>query len=233
LFGYAKRFYTGIYENRLIHTGKVIAPSFHKRGPLVFTRQLGKRPHVSQCIAKFKRSVDLNDMHDITEEDNCDSIASNLSEPDVLEAHPQLKSNSDYTINCINGIICATWNTRTKVEIPSTIILFVREEFICHGVMTLNLYTGYKRDAIMYWAHPNYRGEEPWYDWCMVEYEPLQIDRTRASVNIEESAYPAGYYLDKLLVFVLIVDNDGEESIPAIIHTCESKNHTMDDSCLT
>jgi hypothetical protein len=178
-------------------------------------------------------------LFDLKEDDDSAPILSELSELDGYEVSAELTSNGDYTINCINGVICGTWNTRTKVEILSTIILFVKEEYIQylrHGRKSLNLYTVYKHHAVTYRAHPNYHLEWPWYDGCMVEHEPSEMDLNRATGNIDnniESAYPPGFYPAKLLAFVKNVDDDQEESIFEIKHLCESKEHSMEDSCLT
>jgi hypothetical protein len=95
----------------------------------------------------------------------------------------------------------------------------------------VDFFTEYKRDKTTLRAHPNYRGNGLWYDWAMVEYAPLDLDLNRAtSVTQEiESAYPPGSYPAKILAF----SRSKEGTIMAIIHTCESKEHSSDDSCLT
>ena len=54
-FGSPKNFDTGIYENRLIHIGKINGMMTQKRGPKVFTRQLGNRIYEKQSFDKAWR----------------------------------------------------------------------------------------------------------------------------------------------------------------------------------
>ena len=51
-FGSLTNFDTRIMENKLIHVGKINALSTQKRGPKVFTRQLGSQIHEKQCYDK-------------------------------------------------------------------------------------------------------------------------------------------------------------------------------------
>jgi hypothetical protein len=49
MFGSPKNFDTSIWENRLIYVGKQHSHSIQKRGPTIFTRQLGNCIHEKQC----------------------------------------------------------------------------------------------------------------------------------------------------------------------------------------
>jgi hypothetical protein len=73
----------------------------------------------------------------------------------------------------------------------------------------LDVFTEIMYKGIRYRAHPNYRGDGAWYDWCIVEFEPSNIDTNRFKRDKEMNAlpaYPPGCYPAKILAFVLQQD---------------------------
>jgi hypothetical protein len=68
----------------------------------------------------------------------------------------------------------------------------------------------YRTEALIqgkrYWVHPNYRGDGPWYDFVLVEFQ-LELDVGFQPLVDENNKYPA-----KLLGFYRSLTSDGEES---------------------
>jgi hypothetical protein len=99
------------------------------------------------------------------------------------------------------------------------------------NIASLDIFTEIIHRKKTYRAHPNYRNGGPWYDWCMVRYEPSEADILREAtnrVNNIASAYPSGYYPAKLLGFFMLHGN-----LHCIIHCTETKLNSDKDSCLT
>ena len=71
-------------ENRLIHVGKINALTTQKRGPKIFTRQLGSRIHEKQCYDKaFRHNEHIlfqdSDNDSSSSQSSNDSSVSNIS----------------------------------------------------------------------------------------------------------------------------------------------------------
>jgi hypothetical protein len=131
------------------------------------------------------------------------------------------------------GLVQTKWLGRTKVEVPSVLVHFFKQNRMFAEHDSYMIHKEYFYNGTRYRAHPDYRSEGAWYDWCMVEYVPSEVDAIRQANNEEEgiiSAYPPGYYPAKLLGFY---QNENDTRVWAIIHTCESKVSCTDDSCLT
>ena len=69
-FGSPKNFDTGIMENRLIHVGKKNAKLTQKRGPKIFTEQLGNRIYEQALFDKACRNMNIERSSLINKEDN-------------------------------------------------------------------------------------------------------------------------------------------------------------------
>ena len=240
MFGSPKHFDTGVMENRLIYVGKQHAPSIQKRGTKVFTRQLGQRIHLQQCTEKCKNYLSLfcTDNYNTTD-NNSDNDSEASKDSDISDVSEiafnkviTIKNLPDYSISINNGIINCRWNTRVKQIVPPLILTYLANKYV-KGTdkYSLDVFTEVTYKGIRYRAHPNYRGGGAWYDWCIVEFEPSVIDTNRFKRDKEMNAlpaYPPGCYPAKILaVFYL-------DTIPhCLIHTCESKIDSKEDSCLT
>ena len=44
--------------------------------------------------------------------------------------------------------------------------------------------TEHKRENVIFRAHPNYRGNGPWYDWAMFRYEKSDYDKKKNKTYI-------------------------------------------------
>jgi len=51
------------------------------------------------------------------------------------------------------------------------------------GKSIINIYSEYKKDSILYHAHPNFHRRGPWHDWVMVMYEPFDDDDNTTSTT--------------------------------------------------
>jgi hypothetical protein len=240
MFGSPKNFDTGVMENRLIYVGKQHARSIQKRGTKVFTRQLGQRIHLQQCTEKCKNYLSLFDIDTFNTTDNNSDNDSEASEDsdisDVSETSLNkvisIKNLPDYTISINNGIINCIWNTRVKQIVPPLILTYLAKNYVDNqDRYTLDVFKEIMYKGIRYRAHPNYRGDGAWYDWCVVEFEPSNIDTNRFKRDKEMNAlpaYPPGCYPAKILAIFYL-----DTIAHCLIHTCESKIDSNEDSCLT
>ena len=69
---------------------------------------------------------------------------------------------------------------------------------------TIYGYTEYKRDGILFRAHPEYHGRGAWYDWAVISFD-------------KDGEYPC-----KLLMFYNDPTNDNKPS--ALVHPCSGKD---------
>jgi len=86
----------------------------------------------------------------------------------------------------------------------------------------IEIFTEYKRNGVTYHAHPNYNSFGEWYDWAMVKFE-LENDNTNLQEE-EEGYYGKNLFPAKILCFVHAKD----ETIHAVIHCCNTNNHSED-----
>jgi hypothetical protein len=241
-FGSPKNFDTGIMENRLIHVGKINAKTTQKRGPIIFTRQLADRIYQQQCFDKAKRCLNLdNDDEDSSisivdsdDESNCSSEVSDLSEAVNQNTNEMsfCRKNPDYVVRILqSGIGTYKWMTATKNIVPDIICNSIGDFLATNNLKELEVHTEIKHLGMTFRAHPNYRSNGAWYDWAMIKYDLSDDDRRREEYNCHNnitSAYPVGHYPAKLLGFFHF-----NNEIHCIIHCCQSKKTSREDSCLT
>ena len=233
-FGSPKNFDTGIMENRLIYVGKINAKTTLKRGPQIFTRQLGDRIYHQQCFQKAKRCLDIIDDESETDNDDENSTNSTISNITVPNIQNSLlaQSKPSYVVrNVGNGHCTFKWLTKTINSIPDTICNRMGEIIKEYGLSNLEVYTEIKHLGKIYRAHPNYRSQGVWYDWAMIKYDLSNDDILRKEKNRKEGitpAYPCGHYPAKVLGFFML-----EGLLQCLIHSCESKTSSKEDSCLT
>jgi hypothetical protein len=221
-FGSPKNFDCGILENRLIHVGKHNSKFTQKRGPSVFTKQLGDRIHEQQCIDKANRCLGISQEDDVSSSSN--------EQRSHTDTHFQ-KSKPCYNIYRVGNNTFCNWLTKKRTVVPEVVVEFIGEIMETEGLESLNMFTEIIHKKKTYRAHPNYRNDGPWYDWAMVRYEPSHEDLERAERNLEhqiESAYPPGYYPAKLLGYFML-----NENLHCVIHCTETKISSVNDSCLT
>jgi hypothetical protein len=231
MFGSPKNFDTGIWENRLIYVGKQHASSIQKRGPKVFTRQLGKRIHERQCAEKcaaylsvFHNYVD----NEITYNNDIDDITVN-SEPETTS---WLKPKPDYIVSKVINAMHYQWCSANHCNVSPLLIRYIESAILTQAKVSINIWCELKIKSTVYRAHPNYRGGGNWYDYCVVSHAITKTDSAKQrSDELHQiiPAYPPGYYPAKVLGFYQ--DDRGEWR--AIIHSCKKRKDSSEDSCLT
>jgi hypothetical protein len=235
-FGSPKNFDTGIMENRLIHVGKHNSKNTQKRGPAIFTQQLGLRIAEQQAFQKTKRCLNIVDHNtkDVDSSDD-DSETSELTEARQFRDEKQQTKTSKvlpcYQLTLHNGRLLVRWCTKTKRDISVVILSGLRKVMTTNRLSTLDVFTEIKHDGMLYRAHPNYRGGGPWYDWAAVQFVPSDVDKQR---NISDRrdlvlpAYPVGIYPCKMLAFFYIGN-----VLWFLSHPTMEKISSDEDSCLT
>ena len=239
-FGSPKNFDTGIMENRLIHVGKINALSTQKRGPKIFTRQLGLRIHEKQCFDKAWRCnkhllFNDDDKSDSTLNNSTSSNVSSISFldniPISLESKYSLRKVPDCTIQKFGNNYCQTKWRNKNINFNESVENFLCKLLIAESNQTIyQIYTCIKVNGLIYRANPSFRGIA-WYDWAVIRFEASDDDRCLVEYNKNNNtvaAYPAGYYPAKLLGFIKT-----NNSIKVLIHSTETKTNSIHDSCLT
>ena len=64
----------------------------------------------------------------------------------------------------------------------------------------IEVYTEYKRDDIIFHAHPNYNSFGEWYDWVMLDFDAPEDD-SDYPINGEGGYYDQNFYPAKIYVF--------------------------------
>lgn len=96
-------------------------------------------------------------------------------------------------------------------------------------IVTCAMHTEYRREGVIFRAHPEYRSRHPWYDWVMFRYAKSELDIARNRTYQEASHTDAVFYGDppeiardhhyapgKILAFV----NTGDDHISAVVLCC-------------
>ena len=84
--------------------------------------------------------------------------------------------------------------------------------------LTVPFYTEYERNKFVYRAHPQYRGEHPYYDWALVQWVVGTDPVTDAEIH---ETYPA-----RILGFIRIPGG----SINAIVHSVKEPSPSSDNA---
>jgi hypothetical protein len=134
MYGSPKNFETGIWENRLIYVGKQHATSCQKRGPAIFTKQLGDRIYVKQCSEKCNQYLKMfsNKLDKYTYDSKKHIIETLSIEESVVDKEIEINvSNLDgvskktadnrFIINNRKHIT-SKWLTKVRCEIPPFLI---------------------------------------------------------------------------------------------------------------
>ena len=131
------------------------------------------------------------------------------------------------------------WSNTTPISknFPSEVLKFIANSFYsefhnqtyCHDTMNLKLFTDYRRDGIIFRAHPNYKKNGSWNDWAMFRYAKSDRDLATNKSYRERSHADEVYFGDnpeteseyhyapgKLCAFVEMPD----ETIKAVVLCC-------------
>ena len=199
-FGSPKNFDTGIYENRLIHIGKINAKFCQKRGPHVFQSQLAQRIHEQQCFEKTKRilfqpnSCNVFQFEDVCREDD-QSIEDEEFPWEDDEAHdsiplkdsyPQSQVASRYKVTLDHdGRPVVEWLTKAyqSLEIAAPILHAIQQIIANNNLDDLVVISEIMREGQIFRAHPNYRKAGNWFDWAIMQFPPNSSDRLLKEYN--------------------------------------------------
>ena len=96
---------------------------------------------------------------------------------------------------------------------------YIAAEYMQGGVGTVSCCTEYKRDGVIYRAHPDYRSQGKWEDWVLVQFD---------TANGVTELYPS-----RLLCFVLPDDDNEERGWHAIVQCTVNQDIRMNSVCVT
>jgi len=85
------------------------------------------------------------------------------------------------------------------------------------GQNIFEIYTEYKRNHRIIWAHPNYNSFGEWYDWVMVKFASNPVPPTLG--HFEGDLYPCK---------VIGYTKDRDNKVHAIVHACAFSDHQLD-----
>jgi len=127
--------------------------------------------------------------------------------------------------------------TKTKVEVPP---LISKEMGVLLRLWKMNvvcMHTEILVNGKICRAHPDYRKLGYWYDWGWIKFRPdnseamFSEDLIQNQENISNNVHSAaavGLYPSKLLGFF-----NFQGTIHSLVHSCELKSTSEEDSCLT
>lgn len=196
-FGDIRNFDAGICERHLSYWFKLQARTSQKIGATTFTKQVSQRLHFCCVLMKalqaneglYERAMGMthwgtSSMEPTTEEDNGHST--NMSEGSIefIGKASITLTNSGLDQNdqqVVTSKFHTTSNHHTQVH-PTVVEYFAEnwEKHCPEGTSSIKLWTDMKRydngrsKVLSYRAHPNLRGDGPWYDFC---YALIQDER--------------------------------------------------------
>ena len=102
---------------------------------------------------------------------------------------------------------------------------------IIHGSERVDLFHEYKRNGILYRAHPDYFSMGAWYDWSMVTFETDDSDMS-SHADAEDDVdnyFNDNEYPCKILCFFRVM---GDCEIYAVVHSCINRDTDQDSILL-
>ena len=228
-------------ENNLIDFAKRPGRRAHKKRE-VFVSQVSKRLRETDLIRKANRSLlryisnkdidwvcgtaELDEKTGIVHDDEDDNIDDDVQHdpiPSFLPVKPLFRVNlrpkqNEEIVKCL-----AEKSVRNRRQIHPILLRFLNEQFkdknsLFFGESVFDVYTEYKRDGIIFRAHPNYNSFGEWYDWVMLNFDQDSVDDDEGGYY-EKSCYPA-----KIICFLKSTD----DTIHAVVNCCESNDHQED-----
>jgi len=117
---------------------------------------------------------------------------------------------------------------RIRRQTHPILLRFLNEQFkdnnsLFFGESVFEVYTEYKRDGIIFHAHPNYNSFGEWYDWVMLDFAAPDDDQDFVG-NAEGGYYDQSCYPAKILYFLKAFD----DTIHAVVNCCEANDHEED-----
>jgi len=138
----------------------------------------------------------------------------------IINFDPQPKQE---VVECL-----ANKKVRSQHHLPPVILDFLddekdNEDHSLYNQTNIKIFTEYKRNGVIYHAHPNFNSFGEWYDWAMITFED---DNGNNNFPVEEQIgyYANNLYPAKILCFV----QGSDDSIHAVIHYCKANDHSKD-----
>ena len=153
------------------------------------------------------------------------------NKPITLESKYSLQKVPDCTIQKFGNNFCQTKWRNKNISFNESVEKFLCKTLIADTNQTFyQIYTCINVNSLIYRANPSFK-RIAWYDWAVIQFEASDEDRCLVEYNKNNNtvaAYPAGFYQTKLLGFI-----KSYNSIIVLIHSTETKNNSINDSCLT
>jgi len=156
------------------------------------------------------------------DEDNFEDMESKVVGRPLFIINFDLQPNQE-VVECL-----ANKKVRSQHHLPPVILDFLddekdNEDHSLYNQTNIKIFTEYKRNGVIYHAHPNFNSFGEWYDWAMITFED---DNGNNNFPVEEQIgyYANNLYPAKILCFV----QGSDDSIHAVIHYCKANDHSKD-----
>ena len=238
MFGSPLNFDAGPYESSLRFWAKRMGKTTQKRGYKIFAKQVGDRIFEYHCMGKARRDMGL-----MGDDDGLPALtqpASHLGPISLPEPKPVFEIVTDPTTRVVtcNWLAGNSKKRKGSVDIhPSIIGYFTDSKKDPEQPMAPRYgYTRLKAGDVLYRAHPNFHNEGPWYDWSYVAFDrdfddyPFDVDSSDDSAT--RPMHSPEYIPVKILCFLGDGTGDGETAL-ALVHCCEWRENSFDDTVIT
>jgi hypothetical protein len=209
--GSTGRFHVGFAERGLKDWAKKPANTSQKRGDGVFEAQcaarIRERSMIDHALSQMDSDEDdrMVDDNEINDKNNVGGTTFYIK----IERDPGNTRRKKVTSTRINDRKKAH---RDQIAIPATIIHHFKSIGLFDEVYEMR--TEAMIQGTRYRAHPNFRGEGPWYDFANVEFQPENDLDNQSIINNNNDRYPA-----KLLGFYRLHLPPGEDENEFLVLT--------------
>jgi len=105
------------------------------------------------------------------------------------------------------NLVLLTWINHSKKNKIAT--FYEVDEFYVH--------LEYMRNGVFFWCHPNFKSNEEWYDWVMVQFDSSAHTRKKQNGMWSNNCFPS-----KLMCFFVIPHGN---TIYAVIHSTHPNDY--------
>ena len=270
-FGSPQNYDAGPGESSLRVWAKKPAMTSQKKGAVRFAGQVATRLYESACFQKMERSEaeptalaatetpmwpDSIEDEGVSPDHYDDDISRDsdnepVPNPDLPDVSSQLtgKPKFEVSIGVATGSAGSAWLGKRKqkrlVELHPVVLQYLQNliEDSTNATQRISGYTEYKRDGVLFRAHPNYQSTGMWYDWVMISWTQEDNDATvepsclrrakKPKIQEDHLTFPyqspyvsksstTTFIPAKIIAFVTI-DND-PDNIFALVHSCNTKS---------
>ena len=223
-YGSPSNFDAGQGERSLKHFAKHPGRTSQKRDGL-FAKQVANRIHESDNVRRVLRQSSPH--HSL------------LPLPCLVGNSPDKRSTRfvgaapNYSILANGSAHMSKWNgtvsSNVIFEVHPVIQQWFRKDMMNRKYnAVISCWTEYQKNGATFRAHPSYRSQSPWYDWCYVKFtnDDMEEDDDESLVSQQSSLtfFPA-----KLLCFY---NDPVTNAAMALVHTCNNKNSAEDGNAV-